>query len=333
MDLSVARWFQRTNSVHVARVTPMTGSRSWWRRRLRRLPPLQRRDQAIAALEAQLRETRGELRRARNRVERLSRQRDRAVERARRLREERAQVRRQLRRLTPRTDLEFVFIVTYGRSGSTLLQGILNSIPGYHIRGENGQLLRDLYDVYRSARHWRARQRRWLRDHPEHEEVPPTNAWYGMDRLPLARLNDDIRRMFVDRVLRPRPEDRVVGFKEIRWEGPDLEPFVDWLRSVFPGVRFIINTRNLDDVRQSAWWRRHEDALTHLREVDRQLRELASRLGSDAYLVHYDDYVGDPATLSGLFEWLGEEPDLAKIHNVLSVQHSYAPRTSLGPAT
>ena len=31
----------------------------------------------------------------------------------------------------------FVFVVTYGRSGSTLLQTVLQSIDGYFIRGEN----------------------------------------------------------------------------------------------------------------------------------------------------------------------------------------------------
>ena len=29
-----------------------------------------------------------------------------------------------------RDDLSYVFVVTYGRSGSTLLAGILNSVPG-----------------------------------------------------------------------------------------------------------------------------------------------------------------------------------------------------------
>lgn len=33
-----------------------------------------------------------------------------------------------------------VFIVTYGRSGSTLTQSLLNTLPGYQIRGENGNL-------------------------------------------------------------------------------------------------------------------------------------------------------------------------------------------------
>jgi hypothetical protein len=34
-------------------------------------------------------------------------------------------------------DLGYVFVMTYGRSGSTLLMGLLNTIPGYLVRGEN----------------------------------------------------------------------------------------------------------------------------------------------------------------------------------------------------
>ena len=34
-------------------------------------------------------------------------------------------------------ELDYVFVMTYGRSGSTLLMGILNSIPGWLLRGEN----------------------------------------------------------------------------------------------------------------------------------------------------------------------------------------------------
>ena len=30
----------------------------------------------------------------------------------------------------PREDLQYLFVVTYGRSGSTLLMGVLNTLPG-----------------------------------------------------------------------------------------------------------------------------------------------------------------------------------------------------------
>jgi hypothetical protein len=46
-------------------------------------------------------------------------------------------------------------------------------------------------------------------------------------------------------------------------------------------------------------------------------------LGRDAYHVHYDDYVADPAVLRGLFEWLGENFDEDRVREVMLVRHSY----------
>jgi hypothetical protein len=40
------------------------------------------------------------------------------------------------------------FVVTYGRSGSTLLQGLLNSIPRYCIRGENYNAMFYMFRAY-----------------------------------------------------------------------------------------------------------------------------------------------------------------------------------------
>jgi hypothetical protein len=40
-----------------------------------------------------------------------------------------------------------VFIVTYGRSGSTLLQSMLQTIPGIHLSGENYGALLKLREV------------------------------------------------------------------------------------------------------------------------------------------------------------------------------------------
>ena len=45
-----------------------------------------------------------------------------------------------------------VLIVTYGRSGSTLLQGILNSIEGCLIRGENDNFCFALYQAHQSIK-------------------------------------------------------------------------------------------------------------------------------------------------------------------------------------
>ena len=53
---------------------------------------------------------------------------------------------------------------------------------------------------------------------------------------------------------------------------------------------------------------------------------LAAQLGDAAYRVHYNDYVADPSSLAGLFEWLGEPFDEAAVRTVLNTAHSVGRR-------
>ena len=217
----------------------------------------------------------------------------------------------------PRDDaLSYLFIVTYGRSGSTLLQGILSAIPGYLIRGENGGVLQQLFDFHQTLLH---HQQRLTRRDP----LPPSHPWWGVDGYPEGVALRDLRQLLLDTVLRPGPDTRVAGFKEISWLPERAEDFLAFTRSVFPGARFILNTRNLDDVAQSKWWARRPDALGELTRIEAAYRDAVLALGGDAFHVHYDDYVDDPARLRPLFEWLGEEWDEQRVRSVLEVRHSY----------
>jgi hypothetical protein len=242
-----------------------------------------------------------------------------------RLRRENAVLRRRLARASgPRPDLGYLFVLTYGRSGSTLVQGILNSIPGYVIRGENRQMMRHLYDFDRTGMETRRFQRKNMRRrHDEPGSSDPSKAFYGMDAFPHQRSIAGIRRLAVDTLLRPEPDTRVVGFKEIRWSTDDLSEFVAWLREVFPTARFVVNTRNLDDVSRSKWWGRDPEALDHLVLAEKRLLALLDELGDAAFHVRYDEYVADPRALEPMFAWLGEPFDEASVREVLAVRHSY----------
>src|SRR6056297_391020 len=50
-----------------------------------------------------------------------------------------------------------VFVVTYGRSGSTLVQNLLNGLPGACVRGENENLLAPLVRAWDIVRHSKQR--------------------------------------------------------------------------------------------------------------------------------------------------------------------------------
>ncbi len=140
--------------------------------------------------------------------------------------------------------------------------------------------------------------------------------------MPLARSLLDIRRLALDTVIRPERDTRVAGFKEIRWYHDDLEDYVAWLREVFPGARFLVNTRDHADVLQSKWWATEEGAAERLTGIERRILALADALGDAADRVHYDEYVADPTVLRGMFAWLGEEFDEAAVRAVLAVRHS-----------
>lgn len=221
-------------------------------------------------------------------------------------------------------ELDYLFVMTYGRSGSTLLQGILGSIPGYLIRGENRQVMRHLHEFHRAALGERRTQRRQnVRRERPGNRTSSVHAFFGMDGFPRRVSLRRIRQLALDTLLRPEPDTRVVGFKEIRWEGEDLAEYVAWLRQVFPGARFVVNTRNLDDVSRSQWWAEHPDGRAHLEEVERRILEVAQTLGDDAFRVHYDDWAADPEALRPLFAWLGEPYDAAAVQAVLDRPHSY----------
>lgn len=214
------------------------------------------------------------------------------------------------------TDLGYLFIVTYGRSGSTLLQGIISSAPGYLVRGENRAMMDELYAFHRKSVVERERLARPKR-------LPPTHPFFGIDDYPDDIALRDIRRLAVETILRPRPDTRVVGYKEIRWNRPDLPEYLKFLQDVFPGARFVVNTRDIDAVAQSKWWARRANAVEEIKGAEETILAATEQLGDAAYRVHYDDYVDDPTRLRGLFTWLGLEFDEEAVRATMARPHSY----------
>ncbi len=219
-----------------------------------------------------------------------------------------------------RPDLQYLFVVTYGRSGSTLLQGILNSADGVTLRGENGGLLLDLYRLHTTATRHRERL-------ATSSPLPREHPWWGIDGYRDDTAYRGFRTLLLETVLRPEPGTQVIGFKEIDWVRDDmpgaLPGVLAFTRSVFPGARFVLNTRDLADVAQSKWWAGRDDAVEVLAAMEREIVEALDAHEDVTYRVHYDDYVADPSLLAGLFEWLDRPFDEARVREVMAVRHSY----------
>jgi hypothetical protein len=218
---------------------------------------------------------------------------------------------------------QFLLIVTYGRSGSTLLQGILNSIDGFVIRGENQDAYASLLTFYMRLMDSLVSNKTMERNWKVYES---TNSWWN-DFQPeglLQRLRD-VAEFHLDMY----GEGRVVGFKEINYpkhlkQGRDnLVVYLSFLHRLL-GCRFIYLTRNLKDVSRSEWWASNpQKCVEKLGRFEVFMKDYIKnhRGGQDWFHLRYEDMVR--GKLEKLFDWLGEPFDKEKVDKVLRTPHGY----------
>lgn len=214
---------------------------------------------------------------------------------------------------------DHAFVVTYGRSGSTLLQGILNTIQGAEIRGENGNAL---YGIYRSCV-----QLRQSKQFPQGNDKP-SHPWYGAHNFDHDAYEQDLLDIFRARVMAPRQGRTITGFKEIRYQFMpynELVGLLGFMRKHFPRTAIIVNTRKVEDVFASSTKAKHAITLAQIEKTDENLRRYVSEFPDDTFHVHYGEYAQDPEALRGLFDFLGAPFDIAALRGVLGEAHSVIP--------
>ena len=223
-------------------------------------------------------------------------------------------------------NFDSILIVTYGRSGSTLLQGILNSVDGVLIRGENFNFIEGLYESYRRLVDSKEK-------YAPREEIPQ-EPWYGASLVDFDLFFDHCRKLVKD-VLLEQCDDyagvRCYGFKEIRYlRVKDLEGYLDFLMKIFPNPAFVINTRELDEVVKSGWWVNHDPNVvkSEILNFEKRILQYSEKIKNIFYNITYSDVVNKKEKLQGLFDFIGAEYVEAEIDKVLSLPHSYTLNTS-----
>jgi hypothetical protein len=213
------------------------------------------------------------------------------------------------------------FIITYGRSGSTLLSGLINLIPGALLRGENHGTLAHLYRAVRAAERTLAQPRR-------PDDRTPTEPWFGASEVNPGRFKEALINSFICDVLAPPPGVELLGFKEIRYRLADFTEaefidFVAFLGEAFERPCVIFNVRRHRDVAKSAWWAEEPGAHAELAELDRRFRLAHERFPEMSAWIDYDRIVADPGSLHALYDFLGVPFDEAAVRQVLATPHSY----------
>jgi hypothetical protein len=217
--------------------------------------------------------------------------------------------------------MKYIFVITYGRSGSTLLMHILNSIDGADIKGENFNTLYPIFESVERARNSKLHIEKSLGINKD----DTTNPWYGASHINVKNYAKNLAKVFEKEILKPSENTRITGFKEIRYLNINknkLFLYFDFIYKAFPNSYFIFNTRNLDDVVKSGWWKNHPESevKTRLANFEKYMKEYNQIHPERSYAVHYDDYKENPEYFKELFSFLDEDFDLETIKSIMNRQ-------------
>jgi hypothetical protein len=222
---------------------------------------------------------------------------------------------------------ESLLIVTYGRSGSTLLQGLLNSIDGVFIKGENENFLYGIYLAYESLS-------KAHRTYADYNAAKATGAWYGINSMTPERFLMEVGRAVDNVLFSDAPPGTVCrGFKEVRYfqtvPPAQLHGYLNFLARFFPNPAFLINLRKHDDVLQSGWWRKHgspESVRRNLGLFENSLDDWRKTHPERTHVIRYEDVISKGPTLLQMYDFLGVPFDEAKYNAVMATPHSYDQR-------
>jgi len=227
-------------------------------------------------------------------------------------------------------NFQSVYIVTYGRSGSTLLQGVLNTIPGCVVRGENYNFVHGLYQAWSALR-------RTHREFADGAVRKPENAWFGAHQFDPQRFLTDARDMVRTQLLGPEAAGTVcVGFKEIRYTagalGVPLHEYAarlgdyrDFLSALMPRAAFIFLTRDHAQVCRSAWWKQQDATAVKavLTAFEQAVQAYRGAHADQCFALDYADLTSGSQPLKDLHTFLGAPFDAAAVEEVMHREHSF----------
>ena len=224
------------------------------------------------------------------------------------------------------SELRYITVVTYGRTGSTVVQAALNALPGVLVRGENYAAMRGLEAYVQSIAETADR----------HHAGKPTHPWFGSARLDPGDVVADLRRHVLDTVLRPRRDTTWIGFKEVRYEPGHFGSYdlllshLLFLDTLFPGMHYLMNVRDPISAARSGWWPGNENAEEVLATTRAWLVDAVADIrrikGPDrAVLLDYDAWDGHPEVLIDGFAALGLPRDDAAVRGVVGERLAHGP--------
>lgn len=214
---------------------------------------------------------------------------------------------------------KIILICATGRSGSTTLQRIINTIPNSNICGENFGAINSLLEFY-------IRIKKTTFDYvPGHlkpatyENIISKNvkpSWYNSYNY--EQMVQMIRSTIVC-MFKNKSETNIWGFKEIRYDSGNIE-YIRLFKELFPQTKVIIQIReNIDAQSKSSWHKDDKNAKDFLIKTTRELIEFGQKNKEYCFLTSFERMF-DKNNIQNLFLFIEcrENYNEEKIQTVLN---------------
>jgi len=214
---------------------------------------------------------------------------------------------------------KIVLICATGRSGSTTMQRLINTIPNSNICGENYGAINSLLEFYR-------RLKTTTKDYvPGHlkpatfEDILSKNvkpSWYNS-----YNLNQMVKmiQILIINMFKSSESTNVWGFKEIRYDSGNINYITDF-KELFPQTKIIIQVRrNLTAQSNSGWFKGNKMAFNYLHKNTKELIDFGLKNKEWCYLTSFEQMF-DRNNLKNIFSFIDcrENYDENKITEVLN---------------
>lgn len=183
---------------------------------------------------------------------------------------------------------KIVLICATGRSGSTTLQRIINTIPNSNICGENYGAINSLLDFYIKLH---ASTCDYVPGHynpASYEEIISKNikpAWYNSYKIKdmEQKIKETIITMF-----KKDTNTNLWGFKEIRYDNKKIN-LIKYFKILFPQTKVIIQIReNILAQSQSSWHKQDKNAFNNITKMNKELIDFYNQNKDWCYLTTFE---------------------------------------------
>lgn len=214
---------------------------------------------------------------------------------------------------------KIVLICAVGRSGSTTMQRILNTIPNSNICGENFGAVNSLLEFYKRIKYATINYIPGHLNPVSYEKICLANvkpSWYNSYNF--QQITNMIKDMIIA-LFKKSETTNLWGFKEIRYGDGNIH-YIKEFKELFPQTKIIIQIReNIIAQSQSNWHKKDKISVLRIKNMNEEFCNFYMKNRDFCYLITFEKMF-ETNNIKKIFEFIDctEHYNEETVLNILS---------------